>query len=247
MKRFGETMDPFYITTAVFIVLCHGVTSCPRSGGAPGSDGIYGKKTPEDNLGLARSCGPTGGPTDEPPGSDGTYGKVPPDNDIFRADDLGPSRTGVIARRNIICFIGYTLIVICDVVTGCGPGTGGPPGSDGTYVKPPGSDGTYEVNPDDIPDISRTDARARRAVQDYQERPTPKVMFRVFDEDKNGNIDACEWMEAGMTTNVRDFVKILDEVDKDKDNVISIHEFEALHVGWKYGKIDAGTSSDEED
>lgn len=27
-----------------------------------------------------------------------------------------------------------------------------------------------------------------------------------------------------------------------EDNVISIHEFEALHVRWKYGEMDAGTS-----
>lgn len=138
-------------------------------------------------------------------------------------------------------------IVLCHVVTGCGPSggpSGGPPGSDGTYGKAPPDNDIFRA--DDL-GPSRTGVIARRAIQDYQERPTPKVMFRVFDEDKNGNIDACEWMEAGMTTNVRDFVRILDEVDENKDNVISVHEFEALHVRWKYGEIDAGTSSDEDD
>ncbi|KAJ8020383.1 hypothetical protein HOLleu_39959 [Holothuria leucospilota] len=85
-----------------------------------------------------------------------------------------------------------------------------------------------------------------RNIYDYPERPTSKIMFTVFDEDKNGNIDACEWMEAGMTSNVREFVRILDEIDKNKDDVLSMEEFEELHVRWKYRVLAGGTSAEEE-
>ncbi|XP_071854950.1 uncharacterized protein [Apostichopus japonicus] len=119
----------------------------------------------------------------------------------------------------------------------CGPSTGGgdkphlPPGGDATYVVP---------EPDD--DIKhKIDQRSiKPSLAKFQQHPSPGYIFSVMDDNSDGNIDACEWMEAGMTTNVREYVKLLDRVDKNGDNVLSPEEFSDIHVRWRYGEgIDA--------
>ncbi|XP_071854946.1 uncharacterized protein [Apostichopus japonicus] len=110
----------------------------------------------------------------------------------------------------------------------------GPPGWDGTYLTGQDSDDDFAQLQDLFGNLRR------RSLAKFQQHPSPGYIFSVMDDNSDGNIDACEWMEAGMTTNVREYVKLLDRVDKNGDNVLSPEEFSDIHVRWRYGEgIDA--------
>ncbi|KAJ8020376.1 hypothetical protein HOLleu_39950 [Holothuria leucospilota] len=124
----------------------------------------------------------------------------------------------------VVAFLVASLVIL---VEACPPGSDMsqyPPSSQVSYAFARSDERILEVS------IESPHRHLKRALGTESRGISAAHLFLEFDVNNDDVIDACEWMSSRHLTRIRHFISLLDDLNLDDDDTISMEEFKSVKI-----------------